>query len=171
MSRMAINSVTRSKAPTAEVHCREVSEREKVVLREYASGENAGNATKAYLREYPDASYNTASVAASDLLKLPKAQEFLAELHRRATEASAARLLPWADLLPMSQAVIVATAQGRLRNRLAYEAAVYVTNRVMGAPTANHEVSVRDHAQINRALAAFTRRIADSSRRRSDGAK
>jgi hypothetical protein len=140
---------------------RDISVRERQVLTEYATGEDgiAGNITKAYQRVYPDANYNTASVAGSQLLRLPKAKQFLESLHREATELAAERLVPWVDLVPLAQGVIVATAQGRLRNRLAYEAAVYLVNRVIGTPVSSHEVHVRDDVRIAKAISAFAQRM------------
>lgn len=135
---------------------------------EFFAGQHAGNGTRSYLAIHPESSYDTASVEASELLKQPRIRKYLALLHEKATELTAGRLIAWVDLLPTAQAVIVATAQGRLRNRLAYEAAVYLTNRVMGTPVASHEVNIRDHDRITRAVHAFTKRLADDSRRRSE---
>ena len=103
---------------------------------EYFAGEHAGNGTRSYQAIHPDASYATASVAASELLKSPKIKHFLAELHDHATEAIAGTLRDWAELLPIAQSVILATAQGRMRSRLAFEASVYVVNRAQGLPQA-----------------------------------
>jgi len=149
---------------------RELSVRERQVITEYATGDDgvAGNITRSYQRVFPNANYNTASVAGSELLKNPRAKEFLYELHREATEAAADRLIPWIDLLPLAQAVIVATTKGKLRNRLAYEAAVYLTNRVIGSPVTSHEIHVRDDARIARAVTAFAKRM-DEERRIADG--
>lgn len=130
--------------------------------------ENAGNATRCYLLVFPDASYATASVEASGLLKQPKIRKHLAALHERTIESVAAQLQPWSDLLPVAQAIVVATAQGRMRNRLAYEASVYLVNRCLGSPTATSEVHVINHERIAKAVGAFTRRIADEERRRAE---
>src|SRR5262249_21431875 len=79
--------------------------------------------------------------------------------HDLAAAATAGKLIPFADLLPMAQNVIIATAQGRLRNRLAYEAAKYLVDRVLGSPVASHDIRIRDDARITQALAAFARRM------------
>jgi len=154
----------------SETKDRELSVRERQVITEYATGEDgvAGNITRSYQKIFPNANYNTASVAGSELLKLPKAKEFLEELHRQATELAAGQLIPWIDLLPLAQAVIVATTKGKLRNRLAYEAAVYLTNRVIGSPVTSHDIHIRDDARITRAVTAFAKRM-DEERRVADG--
>lgn len=141
---------------------RDLTERERRVLIEYVIGEDdvVGNATKAYQRVYPNANANTASVAGSELLKLPKAQEFLEQLHCQVAEVVPVRVRPWMELVPESQAIILATARGRLRNRLAFEASVYIVNRALGSPVSSHDVHVTDDARILKAIAAFTRRVA-----------
>lgn len=150
---------------------RELTVRERQVILQYVTGEDgvAGNITQSYRKIFPCANYNTASVAGSELLKLPSAQRFLEELHREATSLATDRLVPWIELLPLAQAIIVATAQGRLRNRLAYEAAIYLTNRVLGGPVSSHDIHVRDDARITRAVTAFTRRVATEQRQLGDG--
>lgn len=77
--------------------------------------------------------------------------------------------LRWAELLPLAQSVIVATAQRRLRNGLAYEAAVHICARSLGSPVsmARHELVGRDEAKIARAVTAFTKRISDDQWRRA----
>ena len=145
-----------------------LSPQERQFVEEFFAGEHAGNGTQSYRATHPDASYNTASVEASQLLKSPKIQRALVELHERATSLTIGRLRPWIDFLPLAQITIVATAEGRIRNRLAYEAAIYLTNRVMGAPTANHDLVVRDQDRIVKAVTAFTKRLADDSRRRTE---
>jgi hypothetical protein len=134
---------------------------------EFFSGENAGNATRSYLLVHPESSYDAASVEASRLLKSPRVRAFLDELHATAIESAAGKLMPWSELLPLAQSVIVATAQGRLRNRIAFEAAVFLTNRVMGTPVslASTELIVRDEARIAKAVSAFTKRVVAERRR------
>ena len=100
-------------------------------------------------------------------LRQPNVKAFLEHLHQEATALTVGKLVPWSELLPLAQSVIVSTAQGRLRNRLAYEAAREICNRVMGTPVSvgSHEVIVRDEARITKAVSAFTKRMADSRRR------
>ena len=64
----------------------------------------------------------------------------------------------------MAQAVIVATAQGKLRNRISFEAAVYLVNRVMGTPTnvSSQDVLIRDERRISEALKSYARRMTDA---------
>jgi hypothetical protein len=131
---------------------------------EFFAGDHAGNATRSYLEVNPEATYDRASVEASILLKSDRVKRYLAELHERITVATAGSLREWTELLPMAQAVIEQTAQGRLRNRLAFEAAVYLTNRCLGGPTASHEVVVRDTERIARGVASFTKRLAEAER-------
>jgi len=127
----------------------------------------AGNITRSYQKVYPNANYATSSVAGSELLRLPKAKKFLEDLHRQATEIAAGQLVPWIDLLPLAQGIVVATAEARIRNRLAYEAAVYLINRVIGTPVSSHDIYIRDDARIARALTAFAKRM-DEERRIPD---
>lgn len=135
---------------------------------EYFAGEHAGNGTRSYQVVHPEASYATASVAASELLKSPKIKEFLAELHDQATQAIAGKLQDWAELLPVAQNVILATAQGRMRSRLAFEASVYVVNRAQGLPQASTELVVRDERKVAQALNEFARRVAEMNRQQPD---
>jgi len=75
--------------------------------------------------------------------------------------------MPWADLLPIAQSVFIATAQGRLGNGIAYEAAVHICNRVLGTPVSvgSRDVIVRDEARILRSVNAVTKRVAEVNRR------
>lgn len=134
----------------------------------YFEGESAGNGTRSYLAIHPECSYDAASVEASTLLKQPNVRAFLEQLHQEATALTVENLRPWSELLPLAQSVIVSTAQGRLRNRLAYEAAVHICARVMGSPVsvASTELIVRDEAKIAKAVAAFTKRMTDDQRTR-----
>lgn len=133
---------------------------------EYFAGEQAGNATRAYLAVHPGSSYNTASIEASDLLKQPNVRTYLEELHANATALSVQKMIPWVDLLPLAQSVIVATAQGKLRNRIAFEAAVYLSNRVLGTPTnvSSQDVLIRDERRITEAIKSYARRVTDLHR-------
>jgi hypothetical protein len=132
----------------------------------------AGNGVRSYMAIYPDSNYNSAAVKASELLKTPKVREFLAELQEGVIEEAASRLRPWTAVLGLAQSVIVATAQGRLRNRLAYDAAVYLTNRCLGTPVATSETHVINHDRVIRAVTAFGRRQADDQRKLlPDGAR
>jgi hypothetical protein len=135
----------------------------------YFEGETAGNGTRSYLAIHPDCSYDAASVEASTLLRQPNVRAFLEHLHQEAIGLTVGKLMPWIDLLPMAQNVIIATAQGRLRNRLAYEAAVHLCARGLGSPVsvASTEIVVRDEARILKAVSAFTKRIAEDQRTRA----
>jgi hypothetical protein len=133
---------------------------------EYFAGDHAGNGTRSYLVVYPEASYSTASVASSELLKSPKVREYLESLYEQATKATLGKLQDWVELLPVAQQVLVATCQGRMRNRLAYEASKYICDRALGSPTASTQVTVRDEAKIIRAVAKFTTRVAEGRRQR-----
>jgi phage terminase small subunit len=134
---------------------------------EFFNGEYAGNATRSYLVLNENVSYANASVEASDLLKTPEVRAYLNNLHERAITATAATMKPWSELVPMAQGIIVATARGEVRNRLAYEAAIHICNRVLGTPVsvASTELIVRDEARILRAVNAFTKRVAEGNRR------
>ncbi len=145
---------------------RDLTALERRFVEEFFSGEHAQNGTRSWMVVSPQSTYATASVTASQLLKLPKAKRYLAELHRVATEAIAADLLPWVDLLPAAQAVILATVQGRLRSRLAFEAATYLTNRVLGMPTATVDVQVANRDRIANGTRAFTTRVLEEHSRR-----
>lgn len=145
-----------------------LSPSEKSFADEYFAGAEAGNAVRSYLIVHEGASYATASVNASELLKSARVREYLQRLHDTAIETTAAGLRPWAELLPMAQMIVVRTAEGKIRNRLAYEAAREICNRVMGTPVSvgSHEVIVRDEARIAQAVSAFAKRMADERRRR-----
>lgn len=139
---------------------------ERCFAAEYFAGEQAGNATRAYLAVHPGSSYNTASVEASVLLKQPNIRGYLEELHANATALCAQKMIPWVDLLPLAQTVIVATAQGKLRNRISFEAAVYLVNRVMGTPTnvSSQDILVRDERRITEAIKSYARRVTERHR-------
>lgn len=134
----------------------------------YFEGDTAGNGTRSYLVIHPECSYDAASVEASTLLRQPNVKAFLEHLHQEATGLTVGKLIPWTDLLPLAQSVIVSTAQGRLRNRLAYEAAVHICARVMGSPVsvASTELIVRDEAKIAKAVSVFARRMVELQRKR-----
>jgi hypothetical protein len=141
-----------------------IGPKERRFAEEYFSGDHAGNATRSYLAVNPDATYDRASVEASILLKSDRVRRYLAELHERITAATAGSLKEWSDLLPIAQEVILQTVQGRVRNRLAFEAAVYLTNRTLGSPTASHELVVRDMDRIARGVEAFSQRLSQGKR-------
>jgi hypothetical protein len=138
---------------------------ERQFAEEYFAGEFAGNGTRSYLAINPESTYDRASVEASCLLKSDKVRAFLRELHDRITEDTAGRLMPWTELLSTAQSVIVATAQGRLRNRLAFEAAVYIVNRNLGSPIASHEIVVKDNERIIRGVRMFGERLRAAQRK------
>jgi hypothetical protein len=132
---------------------------------EYFAGDHAGNGTRAYLSINPESTYDRASVEASILLKSDKVRAFLRELHDQVTQATARRLVPWTELLSTAQTVIMATVQGRLRNRLAYEAACYIVNRNLGSPTASHEIIVHDQERIAQGVRLFAQRLKEAQRK------
>jgi hypothetical protein len=137
----------------------ELSKRELAFCLQYASGEHAGNGTRSYLAAFPKTKYSSAAVAAHEILKNPKVQQFLAALYRDNVLEVGNAIRPWADLVPEAQAVMVATMRGRLRDRLAMEASQLILDRALGKPTQHleHEL-VRDEARINKALHALTKR-------------
>jgi hypothetical protein len=145
-----------------------LSPSEKRFADEYFAGADAGNAVRSYLIVHEGASYATASVNASELLKSTRVREYLQQLHNAAIAMTAGELKEWAALLPAAQSLIVSTVEGRVKNRVALEAAIYLVNRVCGTPTnvASTEVVHRDEGRIARAVAAFTRRMSDEQRRR-----
>ena len=149
--------------PSAGSLALSLSPSERRFAAEYFAGEAAGNGTRAYMAVHPGSSYNTASVEASVLLKQPNVQKYLEELHTDATALSVQKMVPWADLLPLAQSVIVATAQGKLRNRASFDAAVYLVNRVMGTPTnvSSQDVLIRDERRITEAIKSYARRVSD----------
>jgi hypothetical protein len=129
-------------------------------------GETAGNATRSYLATYPGSSYDAASVEASGLLKTPRVRAFLDQLYNGVIADTVSEMRPWAELRPLAQRVIVATAQSQLRNRLAYEAAVYLINRAEGTPTANIDIAILTREQVIVATKSFLTRAADEQRLR-----
>lgn len=147
-----------------EIEERELNPRQIAFALEYVSGESAGNATACYKKSYGVTSDNTAASNGSRLLSHAKVKELIARLHQEAIDGAASQLMSWADLLPSAQAVILATLQGRLRNRLSYEAAVYLCNRVMGAPTASIDLQVHNQERVVGAMKAFLDRMAAMKR-------
>ncbi len=137
----------------------DLTDLERRFVEEYFSGEHAQNGTRSFMIANPNANYNTASIEAGRILKKPRVQRYLAQLHRQATETVVGELVPWAQLLPAAQAVILATVQGRLRNRLAFEAACYLTNRVLGLPAATVDLNVANRERIAAATKNFASRM------------
>jgi len=141
----------------------ELTTTERRVALEYFSGENAGNKVRSYLAIFPEASYGTASMKADEILNSSKVKRFLDGLQHQVVEEVMGELKgelrPWIDLLPLAQGIIVATAQGKIRNRLAYEAACYLTNRVLGMPTATVDLHVQNSERIAGATKVFTGRM------------
>jgi hypothetical protein len=132
---------------------------------EYTSGEHATNATRSLMVVRPDLDYNSASVRASDFLKEPKVNAFLAILRERVFEESVARcgdkLRDWSDLLPRAQAILVGVAEGTIRSRLQFDGAKYLVDRVLGGPQASTELVVRDERNAAHALTEFARRVTE----------
>jgi len=88
----------------------ELTAPERRFCKEYFSGQFASNGTRSYLAVNPAFSYDSASVAASELLKQPRVQRFLQQLHQKAMEGLAETLKPW---LPLA-----VKAQRKLENHL-----------------------------------------------------
>ncbi len=88
----------------------ELTATERKFCKEYFSGEHAGNGTRSYLAIFPEASYDRASVAASELLKQHRVARFLQQLHQKAMEGLTEALKPW---LPLA-----VKAQRKLENHL-----------------------------------------------------
>jgi hypothetical protein len=138
---------------------------ERQFCEEYFAGDFAYNATRAYMATFPDVSYALASVEGSRLLKSDRVRSYLRDLHERITAETASSLREWSELLPLAQSVIEATAQSRLKNRLSFDAACYITNRCLGSPTAISEIHVKDSERIRQGVAAFSARLADAKRK------
>jgi hypothetical protein len=128
--------------------------------------EVGGNATQSYRRVYPNASYNTASCESSRLMSLPCVQEYLASLFREATERAVTQLVAWEELLPMAQGILIAAAQGKIRSRLQVDTARYIVDRAQGTPVAKSDVVVRNPESVGKALQSFTKRIAETNKKR-----
>lgn len=147
----------------------ELSATERRFALEYFGGEYAGNGVQCYRLIHPDATYESASVLASNLLKLDKVKQFLRDLREKAVQATMARLAPWQELAVECQAIVMATARGELRSRIAFDAAKHVLDRAYGLPVATSEIRVMDHARMAELAARFTKRIQDETERRSKG--
>ena len=149
--------------PEAEQAAQEVfglSDLQRRFTMAYFSGEHAGNGTKCWMEVSGEPNYNSASVVASEMLKNRKVRAFLAHLTSEATTTAVqGKLRPWEDLLPMAQGVVVATAQGKLRNRLAYEAAIHILDRALGRPVERQEVEHLNRERVTTALRSLTRRV------------
>lgn len=153
--------------PSTEEPMDGLSPVERRFAEEYFGGEFAHNGTRSYMLANPNANYNTSSIEAGRLLRLTRVQKYLRELHRQALDSFTAEgLRPWSDFLPLCQRVIAATAEGRLKSRLALEAACYLTNRALGAPTTNIEVQVLNRERIAGATKAFMGRVAEEVQRK-----
>ncbi len=139
----------------------EVSASERRFCEEYFSGEFASNGTRSYLAANPGVSYDRASVAACDLLKQHNVQRFLEKLREQAIGRVQEKMVPWVGLLGRAQQIILATAEGRLKSRLQYEAAVYLINRVLGSPVATAEISLLDQNRVTGAIKNLTRRMSE----------
>jgi len=137
----------------------ELSAPERKFCAEYFGGDHADNATRSYLVAYPNANISTAGSMGPALLKQPRIGNYLARLREQAIQVSAAEFLPWVSLLPRAQAILLATAEGRLRSRLQFEAAIYLVNRVLGSPVAQAEISLLDQGRITGAIKNLTRRM------------
>lgn len=149
--------------PEAEQAAQEVfglSDLQRRFTLEFFGGEFAGNATRAWMKVSGEPSYNSASATASGLLRHRKVKAFLAHLTAEATSVAVGqKLKPWEDLLPMAQGVVVATAEGRLRNRLAFEAALHILDRALGRPVERREVEHLNRERVTTALRSLTRRV------------
>jgi hypothetical protein len=133
----------------------------------YFDGEDtAGNAVRSYMNVHREANYNTASVESTRLLKEPRVQKFLDQLTQHVIGDTVGAMRPWAELRPLAQQVIEQTARGRLRSRLAFEAAVYLINRAEGTPTANIDIAILTREQVIVATKSFLTRAADEQRLR-----
>jgi hypothetical protein len=128
--------------------------------------EVGGNGVQSYRRVYPNSSYNTASVESSRLLAEPRVQGFLASLYREATERTVQRLVAWEELLPLAQGILIAAAQGKIRSRLQVDTARYIVDRAQGTPVAKSDVVVRNPESVGKALQSFTKRIAETNKKR-----
>lgn len=112
----------------------DLSPLERRFAEEYFGGEFAHIGTRSYMAASPSANYNTASVEASRFLRIPRVQNYLRELHRRALDAFSAEYVEWKELIPLAQQVIRAHAEGRLKNTLALVAADKILDRAIGKP-------------------------------------
>lgn len=110
---------------------------------------------------YPEATYNTASVSATRLLKDQRIQRFLGLLRDEALARVAKDLRPWRELVVDAQATLLAVMRGELRSRLMLEAAREVLDRALGKPTQTlaHEV-LWDQRRVTQALHALANRTA-----------
>ena len=143
----------------------ELTATERRVAVEFFSGLNAGNKVQSYLTVFPDATYGTASTQADKLLNSPRVKRFLADLHQQVIEEAVADLREWTEMEPEARAVIRATYRGTMRNRLAFEAAVYTVNRVTGLPSATVDVHVMNHERIAAATKTFVTRMSEERKR------
>lgn len=126
----------------------------------YFEGPTAGNATRSWMRTSGEESADRAGAIASEVLKHPRVAKFLVHLHEAAIVAAVDRkLTPWGSLVPLAQGVIVATAQGKLRNRLAYEAAIHILDRALGKPTERHTLELMDESRVNGLLRSMSARV------------
>jgi hypothetical protein len=128
---------------------------------EYFAGPTAGNALRCYLRVFDTTKEGTAGSAGHELLKRPEVREYLEHLSSEATERVLTELggalRPWIQLAPEAQAILVATARGTLRSRLAFDSAREILDRALGKATDHLSVDFSEDS-AKAALRAFTNR-------------
>jgi hypothetical protein len=138
----------------------DLSEKERAFVLQYHCGEHRGNGTRSMMAANAKLSYAAAATAASEALKSAEVQRFSAAFHQHVLASTVQNeIVPWSDLVPLAQGVLVATARGRLRSRLAMEAAVHVLDRALGRPMLPLQHSVIDRTRVRQALAAHRQRM------------
>ncbi len=136
-----------------------LNERQRKFALEFFSGENQGNATRAYMAAYPDVNYSSAGAVGHDLLKTNKVKVFLEKARAEAREGAINEIRPWIELAGEAQWVIWRTVVGEMRSRLALDAAAMILDRAFGKPTERIEHELRDESRITRALMALQVRL------------
>lgn len=120
----------------------------------------------AYMEAFGVSNPDTASTNSTDLLKVTKIKKYLDLLFAIGLGPVGEKARPWVELLPKAQAIVLATAEGRLRSRLQYEAACYLINRALGLPSASLDVTITAKERVEAGTKAFTARLAKDKEHR-----
>jgi hypothetical protein len=109
---------------------------------EYLKGRDAGNATLSYMRVYGTDNENSASASASYLLSTPRVRAVIEAFQADARAELEDRLIPWVELVPEAQKIILEIAQGKVTKGATTRlgAARELLDRALGKPTEKREV-------------------------------
>lgn len=129
-------------------------------IKEYTSGEWAGNATRAYKKVYnADQTDESAAASASFILTNPKVRAAIKALHEAAMTRVVEELTPWMQLAPEAQCWVLRIMRGEVPMQTATRlaAAIHLLDRAFGKSTERTEIIERE--RIGRATQAYVSRL------------